>query len=187
VSYPCCRITPHPCRRRILVVYRRIINVFVSSSSSSSSSLLSSSSLYPRHRRRCCRIHVVCTAVVNWPIWPCLSFSLVMFVRCHDLITKSHHVIQPCYVHARRRHVSPFIAPRRYYCLSFLPLHHPLIVGCCVIHVVCVSFMSVILPRMIPYRQLTTYMLPAVGKPAPRMAPSKWTWSGMYKLSPVPV
>ena len=99
MSYPCCRITPHPCRRRILVVYRRIINVFVSSSSSSSSSLLSSSSLYPRHRRRCCRIHVVCTAVVNWPIWPCLSFSLVMFVRCHDLITKSHQFLSDMLCH----------------------------------------------------------------------------------------
>ena len=61
--YPRRRITPHPCRRcRILVVYRRIIHVFVSSSSSSSSSL--SSSLYPRRRRRCCCIVVVSTTVV---------------------------------------------------------------------------------------------------------------------------
>jgi hypothetical protein len=55
-------------------------------------------------------------------------------------------VVQPCYVHARQRHVSPLIAPCRYYCLSFLPkddvLQNPLIVGCCVIHVVCHSCQS---------------------------------------------
>jgi len=90
--YPRHSITPHPCRqrRRILVVYRRynkcfciviIVIIFI---------------LYRhRHRHRC--IIVVVVVVVSslyplplsyWPIWPCLSFSLVMFVRCHDLITK---------------------------------------------------------------------------------------------------
>ena len=67
--YPRRRITPHPCRRRrILVVYGRIIHVFVSSSSSSSSSL--SSSLYPR--RIHCRRHILrrrcITNIDNWLI-----------------------------------------------------------------------------------------------------------------------
>jgi hypothetical protein len=164
----------------LIIIIVIIFIVIVIVVSSSSSSLLS----YPRcmHCRRQLAnlaLFIFLPRHVRTMSWPHYKVASILDVTCC--------VIQPCYVHARRRHVSPFIAPRRYYCLSFLPLHHPLIVGCCVIHVVCVSFMSVILPRMLSYHQLTTHMLTAVGKPAPRRAPSKWTWSGMYKLSPVPV
>jgi len=65
--------------------------------------------------------------------------------------------------------------------LSFVPTERRCITTSSYSWLLChscrVSFMSVILPRMLNYRQLTTHMLPAVGKPAPRMAPSKWTWS----------
>ena len=109
-----------------------------------------------------CLVIVVVVVVVSllyplpssyWPIWPCLSF-LPRHVRTMSwphykvasILDVTCCVVQTCYVHARRRHVSPLIAPRRYHCLSFLPkddvLQHPLIVGCCVIHVVCHSCQS---------------------------------------------
>ena len=98
---------------------------------------------------------VVVVVIVVVSYWPCLSF-LPRHVhtmswphyKVASILDVTCCVVQPCYVHARRRHVSPFIAPRCYYCLSFLPkdnvLHHPLIVGCCVIHVVCHSLVSFI-------------------------------------------
>ena len=96
-----------------------------------------------------CRRHVANTTQ-NVAVWAKKRHADIRHVELSFVVSLSYKVsildvtccvIQPCYVHARRRHVSPFIAPRRYYCLSFLPkddvLQHPQ-VSCCVIHGVCI-------------------------------------------------
>jgi len=93
------------------------------------------------YQKNCILVVIVVVVVVVVSYWPCLSF-LPSHVRTMSwphykeasILDVTCYVVQLCYVHARRQHVSPLIAPRRYYCLSFLPkddvLQHPLIFDC---------------------------------------------------------
>jgi len=109
-------------------------------------------------------------------------FFLVIFVRCHDLLTKRINswrdmLCRPALLCACAMTVCTPFNRSSSLLLSFVPTERRCITTSSYSWLLChscrVSFMSVILPRIFHYRQLTTYMLTSVGKPAPWMAPSK--------------